>query len=182
METLTLMLRLYELLDANSEDDLMRAAKVSGYETCLGRALMLLAEYRKEHGSDSNRATQRSLFEHELSVGTVGLRRGKVRSKVPGEKAPKESEAGVNFERKLRDLVQSKKYFDRVIDLVKYVQSCDIPVNLSPRMSRERIYSKIKTALGKLDSETRNLWAKRLFEILQKSETSRWFNVIQREK
>jgi hypothetical protein len=174
LETLTLMRRIYELLSDSSENDLIRAAKLAGIETGLGRALSLLAEYRREHGGKSfYSGSAMTVIRNAESIGAA-----------PEDKKhnPKKPDVRADFDRKLRDLILSKRYFAKAADLLRYLKKSGLPIVLSSKMSRQRIFSKLKSELAKSDNVTRTLAIQRLFAIFQENETSRWFDVIRKDE
>jgi hypothetical protein len=176
MKTLTLMLRLYELLAANSEEDLARAARAAGNETTMGRALRLLAEYRREHGEvgSSTAAEQAADFIFPQTRRPVAIlpSTGKKRTKKP---------EGRELERRLRDVILSKHYFAKIPELVSHIHKAALPLKLTPKMGRARIYTKVKLELSKMDEEARSVAMSRLLLIVKDNETARWFDVIRKD-
>jgi hypothetical protein len=176
METLTLMLRLYELLAETSEEDFARAAKATGYDTTMGRVLRLLAEYRHDHGAAGNGGSENLEFSFPTITKTP-------RRKLTGRKNPHtKSNLPSEIDRRLRDVIMSKRYFPRIAVLLKHIENAGLSVKLNAKESRARVYAKVAGELAKVSDVPRHLAARHLLSVVKDSETSRWFDVIRTEE
>jgi hypothetical protein len=178
METVTLMLRLYELLAECSEEDFARAATATGFETTMGRVLRLLAEYRRAHGTAGNKRSDSSensfppitKAPQEL-LRTSGRKNAHTKSGLPSE-----------IDRRLRDVIMSKRYFAKNAVLLEHIENAGLSVKLNAKEGRARVYAKVAAQLAKLSEVPRTLAARHLLSVVKDSETSRWFDVIRTEE
>ena len=166
MDAMQILSRLYDLLSQSSEKDLRDAARLAGDDSDLADAIIILAGFKRVSG----KAQQSSLGSgsNQPRKHRRSTRPTSQRSMFPPNGADK----------KLADVILSKKFFKTNKELGKYLSHVNVPFRVDVKDSRKRIYNKIVNWLEQLPSDRQRIAYMELLQVLPPSETAGWFDAI----
>lgn len=163
MDSMQILSRLYDLLSQSTAEELSHAAKLTRANTELSKAINMLAAYKRKSERRGKNRTQPE--DSELEEPSLKSSRRVVTSSNVMDK-------------KLAELVLSKKYFKTNHDLSNYLKKTHIPIRIDAKDSRKRVLNKLQNWVNKQPQDKKRIAYDKLLRELGTNETSGWLGVI----